>query len=178
MLCFLTAQKDQNIFVLVILKNKRHYLLDISKKYTHVLFNRLFRQAGSGADLHLFQTRFVIGWENSRDDDITMPLSLKVIGSAGYRDQWNKRFGRLLVNRSFSVTWHGQQLCKLLGIKESFNMWKEFNSQMIFFYTQTWPPIFFFVHNNGRRDVMWKRSIVIACLYNLVPRFLFLSGGE
>ena len=29
--CFvsLTAQKDQNIFVLVILKNKRHYLLDI-----------------------------------------------------------------------------------------------------------------------------------------------------
>ena len=25
----LTAQKDQNIFVLVILKNKRHYLLDI-----------------------------------------------------------------------------------------------------------------------------------------------------
>ena len=31
--CFvsLTAQKDQNIFVLVILKKKRHYLLDISE---------------------------------------------------------------------------------------------------------------------------------------------------
>ena len=85
--CFvsLTAQKDQNIFVLVILKNKRH--LDISKQYTHVLLNRLFRQADSGADLNLFQTRFVIGWENNRDDDITISLSLKAIGSAGYRDQ-------------------------------------------------------------------------------------------
>ena len=40
-----------------------------------------------GADLHLFQTRFVIGWENNRDGDITMPLSLKTIGSAGYKDQ-------------------------------------------------------------------------------------------
>ena len=40
-----------------------------------------------GADLHLFQTRFVIGWENNRDVDITMPLSLKTIGSAGYKDQ-------------------------------------------------------------------------------------------
>ena len=88
--CFvsLTVQKDQNIFVLVILENKRHYLLDISKQYTHVLLNRLFRQAGSGADLHpWFQTRFVIGWENNRNDDITMPLSLKAIGNAGYRDQ-------------------------------------------------------------------------------------------
>ena len=48
--CFvsLTAQKNQDIFVLVILKNKRHYLLDISKQYTHVLFNRLFRRADSG----------------------------------------------------------------------------------------------------------------------------------
>ena len=32
-------------------------------------------------------TRFVIGWENNGDGDITMPLSLKTIGSAGYRDQ-------------------------------------------------------------------------------------------
>ena len=33
----------------------------------------------------------------------------------------------------------GQQLCKLLGIKQSFNMWKEFNSHRIFF-----------VHKQGR----------------------------
>ena len=29
-----------------------------------------------------------------------MPLSLKTIGSAGYRDQWNKRVGCVLVNRA------------------------------------------------------------------------------
>ena len=37
----------------------------------------------------------------------------------------------------------GQQLCKLLGIKESFYMWKEFNSHRIFV-----------VHKYGRLDVM------------------------
>ena len=45
------------------------------------------------ADRHLFQTRFVIGWENNRDSFVTMPLSPKTIGSVGYRDQWNKMFG-------------------------------------------------------------------------------------
>ena len=35
--------------------------------------------------------------ENNRDGD--MPLSLKTIGSAGYRDQWNKRFRCVQVNR-------------------------------------------------------------------------------
>ena len=39
----------------------------------------------------------MIGSENNRDVDITMFLSL--IGSAGYRDQGNKSFGRVLVNR-------------------------------------------------------------------------------
>ena len=38
-------------------------------------------------DQHLFQTRFLIGWENNRDGDITIPLYLKKIGSAGYKDQ-------------------------------------------------------------------------------------------
>ena len=52
-----------------------------------------------GTDLHLFQTRFVIGWENNRDVDITMPLSLKTIGSAGYKDQWNKKVWCVQVNR-------------------------------------------------------------------------------
>ena len=32
-----------------------------------------------------------------------MPLSLKTIGSAGYKDQWNKSFGRVLVNRKTSA---------------------------------------------------------------------------
>ena len=49
----------------------------------------------------------------------------------------------------------GQQLSKLIGIKESFNMWKEFSSRKIFFGTQKkWPPIHCFVHKYGRRDVM------------------------
>ena len=52
----------------------------------------------------------------------------------------------------------GQQLCKLLGIKESFNM-SEFKAHRIFLGTQTWPPIHCFVHKFGRRDLMWKRSI-------------------
>ena len=40
----------------------------------------------------------------------------------------------------------GQQFCKLLGIKESFNMWTEFNSHR-FFCTRIWPPIHCLVHN-------------------------------
>ena len=30
-------------------------------------------------DLHPFERLFVIGWENNRDCDITMPLSLKTM---------------------------------------------------------------------------------------------------
>ena len=39
----------------------------------------------SGADLRVFQTKFAIGWENNGDGHKTMSLSLKTIGSAGYR---------------------------------------------------------------------------------------------
>ena len=41
----------------------------------------------------------MIGWENNRAGDITMPLSLKTIGSAGYRDReirgldWGRSIG-------------------------------------------------------------------------------------
>ena len=49
----------------------------------------------------------------------------------------------------------GQQLCKLLGIKESFNMWKS-PIPTGFFGTYTWPPIHCFAHKHGRRDVMWS----------------------
>ena len=31
------------------------------------------------SDLHLFARLFVIGWENNKDCDITMPLSLKTM---------------------------------------------------------------------------------------------------
>ena len=49
----------------------------------------------------------------------------------------------------------GQQLCKLLGIKESFNLWKS-PIPTGFFGTHTWPPIHCFAHKHGRRDVMWS----------------------
>ena len=56
-------------------------------------------RAGQGLTCTYSKQRFVIGWENNRDGDITMALSLKTIGSAGYRDQWNKRFEWVQVNR-------------------------------------------------------------------------------
>ena len=33
--------------------------------------------------VYAVQTRFATGWENNRDGDITMPLSLKILGIAG-----------------------------------------------------------------------------------------------
>ena len=51
------------------------------------MWRRRMSATGDGADLYLFQTMFVIGWENNWVGDITIPLSLKTVGSAGYRDQ-------------------------------------------------------------------------------------------
>ena len=48
----------------------------------------------------------------------------------------------------------GQQLCRLLGIKESFNMWKEYNSQRIFF-----------VHKYGRRFNVLYRNMAANSLF-------------
>ena len=65
-----------------------------------------------------------------------------------------KRFSRRikLTDRFQS---RGQQLCKLFGIKESFNTdGKKVQFPQDFFCTQTWPPIHCFVHKYGRRDVM------------------------
>ena len=56
-------------------------------------------------------------------------------------------WGKQTIDRFHS---RGQQLCKLLWIKESFNMWKDFNFHRIFLHTnlatdswfciQIWPP--------------------------------------
>ena len=45
------------------------------------------RESKFRVNLHRLQTRFMNGWEKNRDGDIAMPLSLKTIGSAGYRDK-------------------------------------------------------------------------------------------
>ena len=53
-----------------------------------------------GAILHLFETLFLISWENNRDCHITMPLSLKTMEVQIKEDQWNKRF------RTVQVYWY------------------------------------------------------------------------
>ena len=52
----------------------------------------------------------------------------------------------------------GQELCKLLGIKESFNMWREFNCHRIFF-----------VHKHGRRFIVLYTNMaaLMLCKNNL-----------
>ena len=43
-------------------------------------------------DLHLFERLFVIGLENNKDCDITMPLSLKTMEVQIKGNQWKKMF--------------------------------------------------------------------------------------
>ena len=73
----------------------------------------------------------------------------------------------------------GQKLCKLLGIKESLNMWKEFNSHRIFL-----------VHKHGRRfillytnmaavtsceNALYSSSIILWIFFRH-PKFLSRNG--
>ena len=53
-----------------------------------------------------------------------------------------------------------QELCKLLGIKESFSIWKEFSSHRIFF-----------VHKHGRRFIVLYTNMatVTSCENDLLP---------
>ena len=91
----------------------------------------------------------------------------------------------------------GQQLCKLLGIKQSFNMWKEYNSQRIFFVhkhgrrfivlytnmaanslfcTQIWPRIHCFVHKHDRRFIVLYTNMaaVTSCENDLFVEVLMI----
>ena len=67
-------------------------------------------------DLHLFARLFVIGWENNKDCDITMPLSLKTTevnevnnvtgkGSFSIRN-WDVLNGPFDKPRNFANIWH------------------------------------------------------------------------
>ena len=58
----------------------------------------------------------------------------------------------------YRIQSHGQQLCKLLGIKESFNMWKEFNSHRIFLYTNMAADSLF-AHKYGRQFIVFYTYI-------------------
>ena len=87
-MCILKSAQDNNLTPPL-----PHPFLQQSQRYFHAEKDTSL-QLLFWADLHLFQTRFVmIGCKNNRDGDITMSLSLKTIGSAGYTDQCNKKFG-------------------------------------------------------------------------------------
>ena len=80
---------EKYVYSKKLLKTTTSTLLPLSPAKSKVFSRRKSHLATAviGADLYPFQARFVIGWENNGDGDITMPLSLKTIGSAGYRDQ-------------------------------------------------------------------------------------------
>ena len=67
-----------------------------------------------------------------------------------YTEFWSKSWS---IYRAFSVTWSAAKQ-KLLGIKESFNMSKEFNSHRIFF-----------IHKHGRRFIVLytNMAVVMSC---------------
>ena len=52
----------------------------------------------------------------------------------------------------------GQQLYKFLGTKVKFLHPTRVQATKEFFGTPTWPPFHCFVHQYGRRNVIWKRS--------------------
>ena len=75
------------------------WILTLVFHWKHCNPSFLFMGESSMLHVHCIQTRFVIGWKNNKNGDISMPLSLKTIGNAGYRDQWNNTFGWVQVNR-------------------------------------------------------------------------------
>ena len=72
-----------------------------------------------------------------------------------YTEFWSKSWS---IYRAFSVTWSAA-MQKLLGIKESFNMSKEFNSNRIFF-----------IHKHGRRFIVLytNMAVVMSCENDLL----------
>ena len=72
-----------------------------------------------------------------------------------YTEFWSKSWS---IYRAFSVTWSAA-MQKLLGIKESFNMSKEFNSHRIFF-----------IHKHGRRFIVLytNMAVVMSCENDLL----------
>ena len=61
----------------------------------------------------------------------------------------------------------GQHLCKFIGTKESVCIRKEFNSQRIGLGHQHGHCFIVLGHPHGRRDVMWKHSILNQIQKNL-----------
>ena len=79
------------------------------------------------------------------------------------------RYSHLSPYRSFSLTCIWWAAMQISWNKRKFLLEKRVQSPKDFFYTSTWPPFFCFVHQYGRRDVMWQRSVGRQGVLHLKP---------
>ena len=95
--------------------------------------------------------------------DVTIPSSFYCasVSEAGY--------SQLSPYRSFSLTCICWAAMQISWSKRKFLLEKNVQSPKDFFYTSTWPPFFCFVHQYGRRDVMWQRSVGRQGVLHLKP---------
>ena len=95
--------------------------------------------------------------------DVTIPSSFYCasVSETGY--------SQLSPYRSFSLTCIWWAAMQISWSKRKFLLEKSVQSPKDFFYTSTWPPFFCFVHQYGRRDVMWQRSVGRQGVLHLKP---------
>ena len=79
------------------------------------------------------------------------------------------RYSHLSPYRSFSLTCIWWAAMQISWNKRKFLLEKRVQSPKDFFYTSTWPPFFCFVHQYGRRDVLWQRSVGRQGVLHLKP---------
>ena len=98
-----------------------------------------------------------------RQVDVTIPSSFYCasVSETGY--------SQLSPYRSFSLTCIWWAAMQISWSKRTFLLEKSVQSPKDFFYTSTWPPFFCFVHQYGRRDVMWQRSVGRQGVLHLKP---------
>ena len=98
-----------------------------------------------------------------RQVDVTIPSSFYCasVSETGY--------SQLSPYRSFSLTCIWWAAMQISWNKRKFLLEKRVQSPKDFFYTSTWPPFFCFVHQYGRRDVMWQRSVGRQGVLHLKP---------
>ena len=98
-----------------------------------------------------------------RQVDVTIPSSFYCasVSETGY--------SQLSPYRSFSLTCIWWAAMQISWSKRKFLLEKSVQSPKDFFYTSTWPPFFCFVHQYGRRDVMWQRSVGRQGVLHLKP---------
>ena len=78
-------------------------------------------------------------------------------------------YSHLSPYRSFSLTCIWWAAMQISWKKRKFLLEKRVQSPKDFFCTSTWPPFFCFVHQYGRRDVMWQRSVGRQGVLHLKP---------